>query len=112
MRGLDVVRVLLLFSFPFKGITYPCAFVRWFSIINEECDEDTGMWMVQPAVTEDGLPDVSVIHLDCVFRAVHLLPIYGETQVPDNVSHHNSLDAFAGFYINKYADHHAFEIAY
>jgi hypothetical protein len=112
MRGLDVVRVLLLFSFPFKGITYPCAFVRWFSIIGEDCDEDTGMWMVQPAVTEDGLPDVSVIHLDCVFRAAHLLPIYGETQIPDNVSHHNSLDAFVAFYVNKYADHHAFEIAY
>jgi hypothetical protein len=112
MRGLDVVRVLLFFSFPFNGITYPCAFVRWFSIIGEECDEDTGMWMVQPAVTEDGLPEVSVIHLDCVFRAAHLLPIYGETQIPDNVSHHNSLDAFTAFYVNKYADHHAFEIAY
>lgn len=112
MRGLDVVRVLLLFSFPFQGITYPCAFVHWFSTIGEEPDEDTGMWMVQPALTEDGLPEVSVIHLDCVFRAAHLLPIYGETRIPDNVSLHNSLDAFVGFYVNKYADHHAFEIAH
>jgi hypothetical protein len=46
MRGLDVVRILLLFSFSFKGVTYPCAFVRWFSTIGEEHDEDTGMWMV------------------------------------------------------------------
>ena len=76
---MDVVRILLLSSFSFKGITYPCVFVCWFSIIDEERDEDTGMWMVQPAVTEDGLPDVSVIHLDCVFHAAHLLPIYGET---------------------------------
>ena len=45
-------------------------------------------------------------------RAAHVLPIYGDTQIPDNVSHHNSLDAFVGFYINKYADRHAFEIAY
>ena len=67
MCGMDVVCILLLFSFSFKGITYPCAFIRWFSIIDEERDEDTGMWMVQPAVTEDGLSDVSVmvIHLDC-----------------------------------------------
>ena len=112
MRGLDVVRVLLFFSFLFKGITYPCAFVRWFSIIGEERDEDTGMWMVQPAVTEERLPEVSVIHLDCVFRAAHLLPIYGDRRIPENVSLHNSLDAFVGFYVNKYADHHAFEIAY
>lgn len=113
MRGLDVVRVLLFFSISFKGTTYPCAFVRWFSIIGEECDEDTGMWMVQPSVTVDErLPEVSVIHLDCIFRAAHLLPIYGDTQVPGTVSHHNSLDAFMGFYVNKYADHHAFEIAY
>ena len=70
------------------------------------------MWMVQPAVTEDGLPDVSVIPLDCVIRAAHLLPIYGDTPIPDNVSHHNSLDAFVAFYVNKYADHHAFEIAF
>lgn len=111
MRGLDVVRIILLFSFPFKGITYPCAFVRWFSVIGEEPDEDTGMWMVQPAVTEDGQPEVSVIHLDCVFRAAHLLPIYGDIPTPNNVSLHNSLDAFARFYVNKYADHHAFEIA-
>ena len=40
MRGMDVVRILLLFSFSFKGITYPCAFICWFSIIDEEHDED------------------------------------------------------------------------
>jgi hypothetical protein len=112
MRGLDVVRVLIFFLFQFKGITYPCAFVCLFSTIGEEHDEDTGMWMVEPEMTDDGLPEVSVIHLDCIFRAAHLIPIYSETQIPNNVSHHNSLDAFAGFYVNKYADHHAFEIVY
>ena len=112
MHGLDVIRVLLLFSFPFNGMTYPCAFVCWFSIIDEEHDEDTGMWMVQPAVTEDGLPEGSIIHLDCIFRAAHVLPIYGDTQIRDNVLHRNLLDAFVGFYVNKYADHHAFEIVY
>ena len=86
MHGLDIVRVLLLFPFLFNGMTYPCAFVCWFSIIDEERDEDSGMWMVQPAVTEDRLPEVSIIHLDCIFRVAHLLPIYGDTQIPDNVS--------------------------
>ena len=100
MRGLDVC--VLLFLFPFGSITYPCAFICWFSIIGEEHGPDTGMWMVQPAVTEDGLPDVSVIHLDCIFHAAHLLPIYGDSQIPNDVSCYNSLDTFVAFYINKY----------
>ena len=86
MRGLGIVRVHLLFSFPFRGVTYPCALVRWFSVTGEERDEVTGMWMVKPGVTEDGLPEFSVIHLDCVFHAAHLLPIYGDTQVPNDIS--------------------------
>jgi hypothetical protein len=111
MRGLDVIRILRFFSFAFCGVSYPCALVRWFSLVNEDRDEDTGMWMVQPEVTSDGSPAISVIHLDCIFRAAHLLPIYGDTPVPNTISHHNSLDAFSAFYVNKYADHHAFEIA-
>lgn len=75
MRGLDVVRILLFFSFEFKAVTYPCALVHWFSLVEEERDEDTGMWMIQPEVA-DGSPVVSVIHLDCIFRAAHLLPIF------------------------------------
>ena len=111
MCGLDVVHVLLLFSFPFGGITYLCAFIHWFSIIGKECDPDTGMWMVQPAVTKDGLPDVSVIHLDYIFHVAHLLPIYGNNRIPDDVLCYNSLDAFVAFYVNKCANHNTFEIA-
>lgn len=111
MRGLDVVRILRFFSLNFRGVTYPCALVRWFSLVSDERDEDTGMWMVQPAVTDDGLPDISVIHLDCVVRAAHLLPIYGDNPIPCSISLHDTLDAFVAFYVNKYVDHHAFEIA-
>jgi hypothetical protein len=111
MRSLDVVRILLFFSLTFRGVTYACALVRWFSLIDKERDEDTGMWTVQPEITEDGSPDISVIHLDCVIRAAHLLPIYGNNPIPLSISLHNSLDAFGAFYVNKFADHHAFEIA-
>jgi hypothetical protein len=111
MRGLDVVRILRFLSFTFRGVIYPCALVRWFSLVSDERDEDTGMWMVQPAVTDDGSPDISVIHLDCVVRATHLLPIYGDNPIPRSISLHNSLDAFVAFYVNKYVDHQAFEIA-
>jgi hypothetical protein len=111
MRGLDVVRILLFFSFTSDGEMFPCALVRWFSLLDEEHDEDTGMWTVQPEVNPDGTPAILVIHLDCILRAAHLLPIYGNAPVPMAMSFHHSLDAFSAFYVNKYADHHAFEIA-
>jgi len=111
MHGLDVVRVLCLFSLTAQGVVYPCALVQWFSHLDEGCDEDTGMWMVQPETASDGTPVISIIHLDCILHAAHLIPIYGSATVPPTVSFHNSLDAFSAFYVNKYADYHAFEIA-
>ena len=84
--------------------------VHWFSHISEECDEDMGMWMVQPEVEDDGSPSISVLHIDCIFRAAHLLPIYGVDPI-GSISPDNSLDVFPAFYVNKYIDHHAFQIA-
>jgi hypothetical protein len=110
MHGLSIVRILLFFSFVFNDKTYPCALVRWFSCIAEERDEDTGMWMVQPEVEANGSPSISVLHIDRIFRAAHLIPIYGDDPI-GSISPHDSLDVFPGFYVNKYIDHHAFEIA-
>ena len=110
IHGLSIVCILLFFSFVFDGKTYPCALVRWFSRIDEERDEDTGMWMVQPEVEDDGSPSISVIHIDCIFRAAHLLPIYGDDPI-GSISPDDSLDIFRAFYVNKYINHHAFEIA-
>lgn len=110
IHGLSIVRILLFFSFVFNEKTYPCALVRWFSRIAEERDEDTGMWMVQPEVDENNSPSISVIHIDCIFRAAHLLPIYGDDPI-GSIPPHDSLDVFSAFYVNKYIDHHAFQIA-
>ncbi|KAH7925363.1 hypothetical protein BV22DRAFT_1011399, partial [Leucogyrophana mollusca] len=49
--------------------------------------------------------------LRCIYRAAHFLPISGEDFVPDNFRFYDSLDSFRGFYVNKSADHHAFETA-
>ena len=62
MQGLDIARILLLFSFAFEGTTYPCALVRWFWLIGDKPDEDTGMWIVEPE-SSDNSPTISVIHL-------------------------------------------------
>ena len=109
MHGLRIARILLFFSFVFNDKTYPCALVHWFSPSAEERDEDTGMWMVQPEVEDDGSPTISVLHLDRIFHAAHLLPIYGDDPI-GSISPHDSLDVFHAFYVNKYIDHHAFQI--
>ncbi|KAG1766909.1 hypothetical protein EV702DRAFT_1182237 [Suillus placidus] len=111
MRGLEVARALCFFSFKYKWVLYECAVVRWFNIIGDAPDEDTGMWVVQPSF--DGhSPDISVIHIDAIYRTAHLLPIYGVDFIPRAINFSNSLDKFRTFYVNKFADHHAFEIAF
>jgi hypothetical protein len=44
--GLDVVRLLAVFSFVWGGKYYPCALVRWFVHTAEEVDAGMGMWVV------------------------------------------------------------------
>ncbi|KAI0704619.1 hypothetical protein C8Q76DRAFT_820240 [Earliella scabrosa] len=89
-RGLDVARVLLLFSFKHTdGVVYPCALVSWF---------ETGMWIVEPQMDDHGRP--------------HLLPVPDHNPIPTRLKHTDTLDVFDAFYVNKYADHHAHEIAF
>jgi len=76
MRGLEVARVFLFFSFMHQGTCYPCALVQWFSFISDEPDAETGYWMVEPDVHQDGQPYLAVIHLDSIFRTAHLVPAY------------------------------------
>ncbi|KAN0133618.1 hypothetical protein V8E53_008565 [Lactarius tabidus] len=105
------VNMICFFSFVYLGITYPCALVHWFSHISEEWDEDSGMWMVSPDFDRNKNPNLAVIHIDCIFRTAHLVPIFGDSFVPDNITNYNSLDSFKGFYVNCFVDHHAFHIA-
>ncbi|MGH7239759.1 MAG: hypothetical protein ACREHG_06790 [Candidatus Saccharimonadales bacterium] len=111
MRGIDVVRALLFFAFDFRGTTYPCALVHWFTTLGDGPDDDTGMWIVQPEVDADGSAVVSIIHLDCIIRAAHLISVYGANFVPRRLQLHQSLDSFKTFYVNKFIDHHAFQLA-
>ncbi|KAI6017315.1 hypothetical protein BKA83DRAFT_4465202 [Pisolithus microcarpus] len=104
MRAYSVAHVLAFFSFNYKA-------VRWFDTIGNEPDDDTGMWMVQPAHSANNSPFFDVIHLDTIYRAAHLIPIYGTRFISPDIKSSNSYDAFRAFYVNKYADHHAFETA-
>ncbi|KAJ6630166.1 hypothetical protein B0H10DRAFT_2362304 [Mycena sp. CBHHK59/15] len=111
-RGLHAARVLAFMSLRHSGIAYPCALVTWFSAIGDVPCPDVGMWMVDPDLDAAGKREISIIHLDTILRAAHLIPVYGDEPVPRHFKHYDSLDRFAAFYINKYADHHSHEIAF
>lgn len=113
-QGMDVARVLCLFSFSFQGSLFPCAVIRWFDRIGETPNTDTGMWVVKPSVTVARQPKFAVIHIDSIFRAAHLIPVFAEApRLPSQGIHpHHSYNHFRLFYVNKFADHHAFATAF
>ncbi|KAF8156504.1 hypothetical protein K438DRAFT_1986760 [Mycena galopus ATCC 62051] len=111
-RGLHAARVLAFMSLKTASGIIPCALVTWFSAIGDEPCPDVGMWMVEPDLDADGDCEMAIIHLDTILRAAHLIPVYGDYPVPRHFKYTRSLDAFAAFYINKYADHHSHEIAF
>ncbi|KAJ6625657.1 hypothetical protein B0H10DRAFT_2161873 [Mycena sp. CBHHK59/15] len=111
-QGLLAAHVLLFMSFKHLGITYPCALVTWFSAIRDEPCPDVGMWMVEPDVDHHGQWVMDIIHVDTILRSAHLIGIYGDSFLPRHFKYSDTLDRFKAFYINKYADHHANEIAF
>lgn len=112
MAGLNVTQVQLFFSFTVNGIQYPCALIHWFTRIGDRPDKAIGMWIVEPDDVLYGAPSAAVIHLDTILRAAHLLPVFSKHSVSKQLTHEQTLDKFTSFYVNKYADHHAFAIAF
>ena len=108
MSDLLIARVLLFFSFELSGESHQCALVHWFSILGDQPDPDNGMWVATPDYS-GGARNLSVIHIDSIFRAAHLLPIFDATPLPRTLNYTTTLDSFQGFYVNKYIDYHAYE---
>ena len=112
MCGLSVARVRLFFSVTVKRVKYSCALVHWYSLVGDSPNENTGMWVIECDILDNGKPQTSVIHLDSILRLAHLLPIYGDEQAPRGLKYTDSLDIFEEFYVSKFADNHAFEISF
>ena len=115
--GLNVAHVCTFFSVEFQGTIFPCALVHWFSHVGNEPDPVTGMWRVRPDFDttsgDSNCPVLAVISLDSIFRAAHLIGCSGSRRIPHHgFDHTKALDSFRTFYVNKYADHHAHEIAF
>ncbi|KAF5386119.1 hypothetical protein D9615_002170 [Tricholomella constricta] len=111
-QGLHVARVLVFFSFMYDGITYPCALVQWFTTYGGSPCNKTGMWRVRPDLDALGRRVTSVIHIDSILRAAHLIGCCGDYMLPWQFSYTDTLHSFQSYYVNKYADHHAHEIAF
>ncbi|KAH9914673.1 uncharacterized protein B0H18DRAFT_1125390 [Fomitopsis serialis] len=110
-RALHVARVRLLFSFRHEQILYPCALVHWFVPIGDAPNKETRMWMVEPEF-EDGRRPCEVVHLDSIMRLADLIPVYGEEFLPKHFKASDSLDAFRAYWVNKFIDSQAHDIAY
>lgn len=112
MRGLNIACIKQFFSFRSQDRLYPCAMVQWYSRCGNEPDEDTGMWIVEPDVCKDGMPFTDIIHLDTIVRSSHLIAVYGNRPLLKGIPLCYTLDLFHSYYVNKYIDHRAFEIAF
>ncbi|KAG2092296.1 uncharacterized protein F5147DRAFT_748031 [Suillus discolor] len=94
-RGLYVAQVILLFSFTFRSVEYPCALVRWFSTIGDQPCPNTEL--------DDRREHLlSVVHLDTILRPF----------LDHDLTHTDSLIAFQAFYVNRFSDYHTFEISF
>ena len=101
MRGLDIARVHLFFSFEVGDQLFSCALVHHFCKSFDDPNPDNGMWIVEPDFDVDRYRIMSVVHLDSVVRAAHLLPVFrGDAAVPRETNFSHTLDIFAAFYVN------------
>jgi len=113
MSGFEIARVLTFFSVVHDGVEYQCALIHWFSCVGTGPDENTGFWIVEPDFGDDEKPYIAIIHVDSIFRAAHLLPVYRtNSYTKRSLTMHNTLDTFKQFYVNRFVDYHAFEIAF
>lgn len=109
---LDITHVSLLFSFTFQGIVYPCALVHWFQCVGEAANKDTSTWVVEHELDEDGQPITTVLHLDTIICTAHVIGVYRTTDIDRSILPEHSLNIFCSYYMNRFIDHHVFEIAF
>ncbi|TFK60533.1 hypothetical protein BDN72DRAFT_939822 [Pluteus cervinus] len=112
LSALHVAQVYTFLSFQHDGEPYRCALLRWFVPVEEEPSSDTGMWVVQPAKTTTGRDLYSVEHIGSIVRAAHLMPVYGNDFIPNSLKHYQALTSFEAYYVNKFIDYPAHEIAF
>lgn len=110
-RGLYVAQVEAFLKVVHERKSYPSALVSWFSTIGDTPCRDSGLWMVKRDL-DRGKKVMSIIHLDSILRGAHLIGFPGKSFIPNDMRSTDSLNAFKSFFVNKYIDYHAHEIAW
>lgn len=112
LRGLEIARIMAFFSFVHDGKRYQSALIHWFACVGTEPDEGTGLWVVEPHFNNNNDPHLAIIHIESIYRAAHLIPVYRSARpISRSLTMHDSLNVFQQFYVNKFVDYHAFNIA-
>lgn len=70
-----------------------------------------GLWIVKKDFNHDRSPVLAIVHVDTICRAAHLIPVYPSQFIRRSLTMHDTLDVFQDFYVNKFADYHAFQMA-
>lgn len=112
-KGLHVVHINLFFSFNTPGgLTHSCALVSWFTPTGVTADQTTGMWIVEPLKDENDTQIQSVIDIRHIICGAHLIGHPGLSTLPSTLTYADTFDAFTHFYVNKFIDYNAHEIAF
>ena len=69
------------------------------------------MWVVECNLDLHGKQISQIIHIDTVIWCAHLIGVYRANPVGTRLMFSASLYEFHTYYVNKYADHHSFEVA-
>ena len=70
------------------------------------------MWIVEPQIGLGGERVTSIIHVDSILRDTHLIGVYGGDHLPRGFKFTDMLNAFVAYYVNRFIDYHANEIAF
>jgi len=94
---MTIGRALLFFSFKFRGVSIPVlSSIGSLRLTNQMripgCGSSAG-------IEGNGRRTLSIIHLDCVARAAHLLPVYGSSFLPEDFHFADSLDVFRAYFV-------------
>ncbi|KAK1235839.1 hypothetical protein PQX77_000929 [Marasmius sp. AFHP31] len=112
-RSLHVARVMRFLSIEHDHERYECALVSGFTAVGDQPDPVTGLWIVRPDEDDEGDPQLDIVSLDTILRGAHLMGVCGrDERLPNDFTYLDTLDDFAAFYVNKYIDYHAHEIAF
>ena len=115
IKGYQIGQVKVIFSLPkdiqlFAPNVYVppyLAYVEWFTAFDSNADHDHHLYDVERAVDDNNNPYASVIPLDNISHSIHLFPEF-DFPVSRDWSSETVLNDGNRFYVNSFANRHAF----